>query len=332
MQESEAPVNRRNPKKKNPRRASASGSSEDELKTKDRFHAIRTAKPAVVSPFLRNLLCFFAVVLVFCAIGRWPLSHVFDKQEFAEFHRSRFALLSRPESMFLSIFNMLLYQISSLCLGLMDFLVQAICIVTVLSPEERDKVIEAQRSIKYIIDNTKREELVVSTNPKRKQVIEHNSVINMIFGTKNFRVKIMKLEFFKECLTLNYIAIATLYFVKVILRIGDLVQQVDKLEFVLEHCLSSFLLYKNLVYLFARVWPRKELLGKLAWAILLYLAYFLPKVALLAQAIFYADDFSHSAGAVLLTALVYFCADKINAFSLINSARITLFMVLYSKK
>jgi len=331
MSNNEAPSDRRKTKSKKSRKVSASESGEDERQPEDYFEAIRTARPARVNPYLRNLIIFFTLVLLFAVICRLLRRHLTSKHELAGFLKSRAEAVSGQQWL-LSVYQMLLYQVSSMFVGLLDFLVQAICIVTIFTEEENARVQEAQRKIQFIISTTKREELQIPTNPSRKQILDQNSILNTIMGTKNFRVKIMKLEFLKECLTLNYVAIGTLYFVKLLIRVGQLVSEVDAFELLLESCLMSFLLYKNLVYILTRIWPRKELQSRLAFGVLFYTPYFLLKAYHLAETIFFVDNLNYSLGAVLSTALVYFIADKINASSVINNARTSLFMVLYSKK
>jgi hypothetical protein len=332
MNDSEAPSNRAKSRSKKSRKASTSESSKNEHHLEDHFNTIRTARPSLVTPYLRNLIIYFAAVLALAALPRQLLSRIFLSREISSFLKSRAEILSSQQSVFHSVYYLLLYEISSVFLGFLDFLVQAICIVTVLSDEEAAKVQEAQTKFQYIASTTKRDELMIPNSLKRKELIDHNLTLNAILGPKNFRVKIMKLEFLKECLTLNFVAIGVLYFVKIVVRVSEFVQEVAALELLLENCLLSFLLYKNLVYLMTRVWPRKELHLRLVVALLFYVPYFVLKAAYLAQTIYYADNFRLSAGAVLLTAMVYFGADKINASSLVNNARTTLFMVFYSKK
>ena len=141
----------------------------------------------------------------------------------------------------------------------------------------------------------------------------------------------MKLEFFKECLTLNYVAVGVMRGVIGLLNTTEFFSQTDKVNLVLEHCFVCFLLYKNLVYMLTRLGPRKELAYRLAFGGLFYSAYFCLKACLLLQALHFANDMVHSTVAVLLSAVVYLCAEKINDISLINNVRVTLYLVLYSK-
>ena len=327
MEESEIPVNRK--KLAVPTPQASRVSEEEKPGAEDCFKKIRTAHPERVNRYLLRLGWYFAGVLAVCAAGRPLLSLAFADGQFADFHKARAAMLAGQQSILHIIFNSYVYQVTSIGMGLVDFVVQAICIVTILTPEDAAKVAHAQKEMQLIMATTSKVELKYPGSAKRKLLIDNYQMITSVMGGKNFRVKIMKLEFLKECFTLNCLAAGLLYLLKIGLREEA---QIDQLELVLDLCLTSFLLYKNIIYTQVRLGQRPELANRRVFAICIYAVCLAVKLWLLLEAIHIVNNVLQSCSAVLLTALVYFCANKLNDLSVINKVRVMIFMLLYSNK
>jgi len=238
--------------------------------------------------------------------------------------------ISQPTSFLSQVWSVFYRQNNSLIMAALDFLVLTICIRMLLSEYEQNLVKDVQMEISEIIEKVPRTELVKANHPARELIGEKNALLNRIIGNKHFKIKIMKLEFMKECLTLNYIIFGTAFALKTLIRPMKL-PSFPQIELILDFCLMTFINYKNIVYVSHRFKERVELHKRRTLALFLYTLMLVVKAVAFVELAFYANSYTILLASVLLSFLVYKLADRINDFRLVNNIRIYLFLALYSK-
>ena len=279
---------------------------------------------------LKIMMYFFALMGI-CVVGRMVLFMMFDDVEYDVYYKNRMDMINNEKSILSIIYTMYIYQTTTIGMGLIDFTIQAVCIVTVLTYVEQQRVQQAQKEIQLIVSTTKREDLMNPSNMKRKFIIENHNKINNILGCKNFRVKIMKLEFLKECLTLDYITIALLYAAKSILRLYN-IPYFTSLDLLSDSCLVSFINYKNIVYINTRLTERAELNYRRIMSTIVYSIYFTIKLYHLLNVIYIMNNVIVSISCIIFSYLIYLISDRINDIRIINNIRIYIYFILYSQK
>ena len=147
---------------------------------------------------------------------------------------------------------------------------------------------------------------------------------------KAFRIRIIKLEFLRECLSLNAVCLFMSYICKHLFMVAFPDTSTERIELKMDFILMAFVCYKNVVYLNQRLSDRPELSAR-KWAInLVYLALLLIKTVALLELHLYSSSSFDSFVSVSAAWLLYMVSDKLNDSASLNTVRVFAFLAIFT--
>ena len=114
----------------------------------------------------------------------------------------------------MTIWNFIYYRNAVILIALIDLVAIFLVITVRYSKPEKQTIFACRQSIQKIIDTVPRGSLQQPQNPDRIALGELNSTLSKVMSYKAFRIRIIKLEFLRECLSLNVICLLMSYLCK----------------------------------------------------------------------------------------------------------------------
>lgn len=285
--------------------------------------------------YRKAMLKFFIAILVLSFVLGLEVFGLVDKNDnnLEEFFKVKNMRFKSAESFWQSMIYSNYYYTPAYIVGILDFFVAAALIQVVLSDYDNKKVALLQMEMSQIVQTVPKQLLTTPGSPFREQLILRNTELNKILGSQHFRLKITRLEYLKECLTINYAILLVLFFTK---RIVDLVlhnhPKLLAVCTVLEAIMAVFIHFKNIVYVRYRLRERTELRTRRLIAMCMYGSFFLFKASLLFSVWQSLGEWPLFTLCSLAGFLMYRVADKLNDLALINNVRVYVFMILFATK
>lgn len=284
--------------------------------------------------YRKTMFNFFLLVVFNAILLELPVFGLRNKsQNFENFLEIKKARHKAAESFWQSILYSNYYYTPVYLTGIVDFIVLVFFIKVILTKEETLQVATLQMEMSRIVRSVPKQTLEAKGNPFREQLILRNTILNKILGNKHFRLKITRLEFLKEVLTLNYALILVLFLSK---RVIDIMfghhAKVQAVVMTLEACVAAFMHFKTIVYVGHRLKDRPEYSIRRLLALFIYGIFFLSKLSLLFSVWHSMNEYQLFVMVTFVSYVVYRVADRINDFGAINNIRIFLYFVALDSK
>lgn len=279
--------------------------------------------------YTRTMLYFFLGMIVI-SMTLSILKGV-PEDKFEEYIGMRNKYMGEATGFFRHLFYTNFFFSPSYLPALIDLLVVSFCITVLLNENQKQRIAACNAEISTILRSVPREQLVLPGHPMRNVIMEKNASMSKILGNKHFVVKMMRVEYLKECFTLNLILYFTAFIVKRVYQVL-MADEFSKFESLIDALTMAFLQFKNIVYVNHRLGNVSEFYVRSQAAILLYLVLMFFKLCVLYHLFTSGVSLTYVWGTILLSYVIYRAADKINDLKQINNIRIFIFMVAFASR
>lgn len=326
-------------------RSASHGSMESAISSEDMGHSMfkKSKKKSTLSQMKRNLRTYIGLktwytttmLYFFCAVAL--ISTIMSvvsgpaEDKFDDFIGMRNRHMGDAKGFFKHIFYSNFFFAPSYLPAIIDLFVVSFCITVLLSDAQKQRIATCNSEISAILRSVPREQLVTAGHPMRNIIAQKNSSMSKILGNKHFVVKMMRVEYLKECFTLNIILYFAAFLVK---RVFLSYMQADytKLESLLDAILMLFIQFKNIVYVNHRLGMVPEFFMRRQAATLIYSVLLFFKLCVIYHIFTSGISQAFVWSCAALSYLIYRLADKINDIRVVNNVRIFVFMVAFASR
>lgn len=287
-----------------------------------------------MNPYKLKLAYFFVFLLsllILMRIAMFGLRIKFGNQNFEDYEKLRKESLEAKFSVGGYLFNLIYHQNPSFLMLCISLIFMILCYQTVLTDEEKVRVNTYKVELERLAGPVPRSKFSDPNLPERPQFIKLYSALSRVMGEKNFRMNIMRVEFLKEVISLDWVTFMVFNLLVSPFRQSKEEAHFRKITLLVEFILAAFICYKNVVYLDTRLSSQRPSTIMRKAAPIIYLLLFFIKTIHVVVLSVYISNVLFSVLSVVLAFGLFRLADRFNDSRQLNTIRVNLYNVFYHK-